>query len=77
MTVYRQDALRCLKMLSDNGPTKGSVVANKTGVKKATTLMARNHYGWFERVEKGIYGLTTAGENAVEESAGEINALTS
>ncbi len=77
MTVYRQDALRCLKMLSDNGPTKGSVVANETGVTKATTLMASNHYGWFERVEKGIYGLTTDGENAVKERTEEITGLTS
>jgi hypothetical protein len=76
MTVYRQDALLCLEMLSDNGPTKGSAVAAETGVKKATTLMSRNHYGWFERVEKGIYGLTTDGEKAVEESTAKINTVT-
>ena len=76
MTVYRQDALRCLKMLSDNGPSKGAVVAAETSVANATALMANNHYGWFERVEKGIYGLTTDGEKAVEESTAKIVAVT-
>ena len=27
-------------------------------------LMADNHYGWFQRVEKGIYDLTDAGRAA-------------
>jgi len=27
--------------------------------------MRDNHYGWFEKVEKGIYGLTPAGAEAV------------
>lgn len=76
MTVYRQDALRCLKMVSDNGPTKGSHVAGETGVEKATTLMASNHYGWFERVEVGVYGLTVEGVSAVKKNASEIKTLT-
>lgn len=69
MTVYRQDALKCLKMVSDNGPTKGSEVASETGVEKATSLMASNHYSWFERVETGIYGLTPEGDQAAATNA--------
>lgn len=66
VTAYRQDALRCAKLLAKAGPTKGSEVAKHTGVEKATRLMADNHYGWFERVEKGIYGLTTKGQAAAK-----------
>ncbi|MGR3621583.1 DUF2161 domain-containing phosphodiesterase [Pseudophaeobacter sp.] len=61
VTAYRQDALRCAAHLAEAGPTKGSEVAKSTGVEKATALMARNHYGWFEKVAKGIYQLTEAG----------------
>ena len=39
-------------------------MAKETGVERATRLMADNHYGWFERVEKGIYGLTEKGREA-------------
>lgn len=61
VTAYRQDALRCAAHLAEHGAQKGAVVAGATGVAKATRLMADNHYGWFERVEKGIYRLTEAG----------------
>ncbi len=64
MTAYRQDALRCLQVLSDQGPTKAAQVSKIADVEKARRLMADNHYGWFERVETGIYALTLAGQKA-------------
>ena len=66
VTAYRQDALRCAAHLSDAGPTKGAEVARETGVEKATRMMADNHYGWFERVEKGIYSVTEKGRAAAK-----------
>lgn len=74
MTAYRQDALRCLAVL-EAGPLKASVVAKVSGVARATALMAADHYGWFERVELGIYALTPKGVAALGEQAGEIAAL--
>lgn len=67
VTAYRQDALRCAACLSKNGPTKGAVVAEKTLVSKATRIMADDHYGWFERIEIGIYALTPKGAEALVE----------
>ena len=64
VTAYRQDALRCAAHLTASGPTKGAVVAQETGVEQATRLMANNHYGWFERVETGIYDVTDKGRAA-------------
>ncbi|WP_121062881.1 DUF2161 domain-containing phosphodiesterase [Chachezhania antarctica] len=66
VTAYRQDALRCAAHLVEAGPTKGAVVAKATGVKAATRVMADNHYGWFERVEKGIYGITDVGRDGLK-----------
>ena len=67
ITAYRQDALKCATHLARVGPTKGAVVARETGVEKATTMMANNHYGWFLRVEKGIYDVTEAGRAATQD----------
>ena len=69
MTSYRQGALRCAKVLHDEGACKGSYVAKMAGFEKATNAMAANHYGWFERIETGIYGLTREGALALEENA--------
>ncbi len=61
VTAYRQDALKCAAHLAEAGATKGSEVAGATGVAGATRLMRDNHYGWFEKVEMGVYALTGAG----------------
>lgn len=65
MTAYRQDALRCARVLSELGPTKAALVAKTSGVDRARTLMADNHYGWFERVATGIYALCPKGLDAL------------
>lgn len=69
VTAYRQDALRCAAHLAAEGPSKGAHVARGTGVAKATRLMADNHYGWFFRVEKGVYDLTETGRAALKAAA--------
>lgn len=65
VTAYRQDAMLCARYLAGQGPAKGAVVAKATGVGRATRIMADDHYGWFERVSTGIYGLTQKGRAAV------------
>ncbi|WP_421852802.1 DUF2161 domain-containing phosphodiesterase [Oricola sp.] len=66
VTAYRQDAMRVAAWLVENGPAKASDVAAATGVDRARAIMAADHYGWFERVERGIYRLSPNGESAVE-----------
>ncbi|MDN5785824.1 DUF2161 domain-containing phosphodiesterase [Pseudorhodobacter sp.] len=68
MTSYRQDALRCARALKA-GPCKASVVAAATGVRRAGTQLRDDHYGWFDRVERGIYTLTPKGQAALLEYA--------
>ncbi len=57
VTAYRQDAERCRDFLAAHGTARGQDVAKATGVARATTIMRDNHYGWFEKVEKGVYRL--------------------
>jgi hypothetical protein len=75
VTAYRQEALLCLSLLGESGPTKASLVAQRTRVSHARRLMADNHYGWFERVANGVYGLSPTGEDALAVYAAEIGAL--
>lgn len=66
VTAYRQDALRCAAHLAEHGPCKGAEVARATGIARATRLMSDNHYGWFERVSIGVYGLTETGSEGLQ-----------
>lgn len=74
VTAYRQDALKLALYLFEAGASKGADVARETGISKATRMMADDHYGWFERVETGVYGLTPAGAVAVGASAEVLGA---
>jgi len=61
VTAYRQDALRCAAYLAEHGAARGAEVAKAAEVPKATTIMRDDHYGWFEKVERGVYVLTPKG----------------
>jgi hypothetical protein len=74
MTAYRQDALRCGVALL-GGPLKASVVAKGSGVLRAATILRDDHYGWFLRVERGIYALTDKGRDALAAAPDDLSAL--
>ena len=75
VTAYRQDALRCAVVLDVNGPTRAAEVARAAGVPKATSLMYRDVYGWFERAERGVYDLSPKGRDALETYADVVAGL--
>lgn len=62
MTAYRQAALACAGALRDGPATTRAV---KAVVPDAPTILLRNVHGWFERVSRGTYRLTSAGEAAL------------
>ncbi|OBZ94852.1 hypothetical protein ADU59_13625 [Pararhizobium polonicum] len=62
MTAYRQQALACAAALQA-GPLRPRDL--KPAVPTAMNILRGNVYGWFERVERGIYGLTPAGAEAL------------
>lgn len=61
VTAYRQEAMRCAQFLCEHGATKAALVAKGSEVPHARRIMADNHYGWFQRVGMGVYGLTPVG----------------
>lgn len=62
MTAYRQQALGCAVALVD-GPLRVRDI--RAGVPEAGKILQSNVYGWFERLDRGIYGLTDAGREAL------------
>ena len=70
VTAYRQDALACAAFLVGAGASRGRDVAKSTGVARATAVMRDNHYGWFEKVETGVYRITGEGRAGLVHWAG-------
>jgi len=75
MTAYRQDALRCARVLGESGPNKVSELRRLTGVERAGLILLRDVYGWFERVQRGVYGLTPNGRQALEQFRDALDRL--
>jgi hypothetical protein len=62
MTAYRQQALACAASLA-SGPRRTSEL--RSAIPDAPRILLHNVYGWFFRVERGVYGLTQEGNAAL------------
>ena len=62
MTAYRQQALVCAALLA-KGPCRPRDI--KASVPDAAKILLGNVYGWFVRIERGVYALTDAGRAAL------------
>lgn len=63
MTAYRQQALACAAAI-ENGVQKPKDM--RAAAPKAPQILRDNVYGWFERVDRGIYALTEVGAEALK-----------
>jgi hypothetical protein len=62
MTAYRQQALAVANVL---GSTPSRPRDLRIVAPDVAKILRRNVYGWFERIERGLYGLTSSGRAAV------------
>jgi hypothetical protein len=66
MTAYRQEALRCAELLASNGPMKLAALRLAADAPRAATILQQDVYGWFERVERGVYTVSPAGRRGLK-----------
>jgi hypothetical protein len=62
MTAYRQQALACAAILAQGAARPRDL---KPGLPDAPKILLRNVYGWFVRVERGLYVLSDSGKAAL------------
>ncbi len=68
VTAYRERALAIARCLAEGELPLGEILA-ATGIGNAASLLQKNHYGWFERVRRGVYCLSPGGRQALEDYA--------
>jgi hypothetical protein len=61
VTAYRQEALRCARLLERDGPASIKALREGAGAPNAGRILYSNVYGWFEGVARGVYRLTETG----------------
>ena len=62
MTAYRQQALECAAALA-RAPARPRDL--KAAIPDAPKILLHNVYGWFVRVERGVYSLSESGRAAI------------
>ncbi len=72
VTAYRQEALRVASILAARGPQRPVQLRIEADAPRAGQILRDDVYGWFERVERGIYRLTPAGETGLNAFAGRF-----
>jgi hypothetical protein len=72
MTAYRQQAIRCAVAIE---ASPGRPRDLKSVAPDAPKILLRNVYGWFVRLDRGLYGLSDAGRAAVREWSPRLAAI--
>jgi hypothetical protein len=66
MTSYREKALHLAQLLQHHGTLSPVLLRKLTGNARVASLLQKNYYLWFQRVERGVYRLTPLGEEALK-----------
>lgn len=64
VTAYREQALQVAKCIGNSRQRPKDIVA-ATGIAAAPGILQKNYYGWFQRLERGIYCLSPQGQQAL------------
>lgn len=75
LTAYREDALTIALLLSKNGPSRPRDLREGGGGSKTQAILGHNVYGWFERIDRGIYALSAEGEEGLATYASIVDLL--
>lgn len=67
MTAYRENALFIVCCLALKGDMKPKEIQEYGTGNKTGSILLRNFYGWFTKTEEGLYTITDAGKNAMQE----------
>ncbi|NLZ47969.1 MAG: hypothetical protein GX895_04140 [Clostridiales bacterium] len=68
VTAYREAAILIASCLDLYGPLSTKELRSLgSDNKKTTSILNQNYYGWFERLEKGVYKLTEEGKKDLQQ----------
>jgi hypothetical protein len=65
VTAYRENAIQIACWLEANGPSSPACLRESGTGAKTLPILADNFYGWFERVKRGVYALSSKGREEI------------
>jgi hypothetical protein len=62
LTAYRQRCIRVAEYLTQHANAKGAEIKKAIGEEQATSFLSKDYYGWFEKIDRGVYKLSEKGK---------------
>jgi hypothetical protein len=72
ITAYKENAIQIAVYLKIIGNTSAKILREYDSGKKTLSILYSNFYGWFQRVDRGIYGITQKGEKDLNNFPGLV-----
>lgn len=67
LTAYRQRCIRVAEYLSKCTAAKGAEIKKAIDEPQATQFLSKDYYGWFNKVERGVYKISEKGKKELSE----------
>lgn len=67
VTAYRENAVQIALYLQERGPSTPRELRKLGTGDKTQSILHNNFYGWYRKVERGVYELGEGGEQAIRE----------
>ena len=72
ITAYKENAIQIAVYLKEIGPTSAKKLREYNSGKKTLSILYNNFYGWFQRVDRGIYDITAKGKQELKNFPGLV-----
>lgn len=67
ITYYREQTLQIATFLKDNPFSSPKTILTQTKVENTSSILQKNYYGWFSKLQRGMYYLSEKGEKELRE----------
>ncbi len=72
ITAYKENAIQIAVYLKIIGDTSAKILREYDSGKKTLSILYSNFYGWFQRIDRGIYGITQKGKKELNNFPGLV-----
>ncbi|NQT65394.1 MAG: hypothetical protein HQ554_04370, partial [FCB group bacterium] len=72
ITAYKESAIQIAVYLNIIGATSAKNLREYDSSKKTLSILYSNFYGWFQRVDRGIYDITVNGKKELKNFPGLV-----
>ena len=72
ITAYKENAIQIAVYLNKIGATSAKNLREYDSGKKTLSILYSNFYGWFQRVDRGVYDITAKGKSELKNFPGLV-----